>query len=104
MKVIRPEEPHRQYEKTTSLPNIKDLLRNFKPPALGSGAKQYTESECQHIIVLLWKRIYQLEVELINNQEDIIQYKQEYTDIKEKGSQLYDIYISQQNALSDLKS
>ena len=104
LKSVRPNEPKRTRERTTPMPSINEILKNYKPAPLGSTQKQYSIGECEHVVKVLWKRIHQLEVELINTQEDCFQYQKEYIDIKEKGSQLYDVYISNQNTLTDLKS
>lgn len=98
----------RKYNKFSDQPSLSDLLKDFKfldetRKLQAQSRKTYTDLECQHVILKLSNRIHQLEVDLINTQEDCIQYQSEYLDIKEKGSQLYDVYMSTQNTLIDLK-
>ena len=99
----------RKYNKFSDQPSLSDLLKDFKfldetRKLQAQSRKTYTDLECQHVILKLSNRIHQLEVDLINTQEDCIQYQTEYLDIKDKGSQLYDVYMSTQNTLIDLKS
>ena len=96
--------PQRKYERTSDMPSVAELLQDYRPTAMTPSHREHTAGECQYIARQLWKRVHQLEVELINTQEDAIAYEKEYRDIKDKGSQLYDVYMSSQATLTDLKS
>ena len=68
-----------------------------------SSERNYTEEEVKEILSIQADRIKSFEVDLINLQEDCIQYQQEYFKIKEEGCALYEFFISKTNSLKDLK-
>lgn len=101
VKEVKKVEPRRAYSSTTSIQESMQAMRAaHQQKASGPGAgRLYSEKEVE----VLAARLHQVEVDLVNTQEDCIQYRTEYDKIKEEGCALYDAYMVKCNTVKDLQ-
>jgi len=99
VKEVRKAEPQRAYRGTTDVTQSLNALRAAHSTTTASKGRQYSEKEVEQLV----RKLHKAEVDLVNTQEDCIQYQAEYEKIKDEGCALYDAYMVKCNTVKDLQ-